>query len=141
MRCIFSSIGIELKVGLLSYSTLGSGKGPDVELMEQAAQIVREKAPEIASVGPIQFDAAWSPVVAAKKAAGNDVAGKVNVFVFPDLSAGNICYKAVQRSSGTLAIGPVLQGLNRPVNDLSRGALVEDIINTIALTSIYAAAE
>lgn len=133
--------GIEPKVGLLSYSTLGSGKGPDVELMEQAAQIVREKAPEIASVGPIQFDAAWSPVVAAKKAAGNDVAGKVNVFVFPDLSAGNICYKAVQRSSGTLAIGPVLQGLNRPVNDLSRGALVEDIINTIALTSIYAAAE
>lgn len=89
-------------------------------------------------VGSIQFDAAWSPTVAATKAKGNDVAGHVNVFVFPDLCAGNIGYKAVQRSSGALAIGPVLQGLNKPVNDLSRGALVQDIINTIALTAIEA---
>jgi phosphate acetyltransferase len=89
-------------------------------------------------VGSIQFDAAWSPVVAAAKAKGNDVAGHVNVFIFPSLAAGNIGYKAVQRTSGALAIGPVLQGLNKPVNDLSRGANVDDIINTVALTAIEA---
>ncbi|MDN6802855.1 MAG: phosphate acetyltransferase, partial [Bifidobacterium mongoliense] len=127
-------------VGMLSYSTLGSGKGPDVDLMEEATRLVHEREPELPVVGPIQFDAAWSPTVAAAKARGNDVAGHVNVFVFPDLSAGNIGYKAVQRSSGALAIGPVLQGLNRPVNDLSRGALVEDIINTVALTAVSAQA-
>lgn len=132
------SFGIDPKVGMLSYSTLGSGKGPDVELVEEATAIVKEKAPDLPVVGPIQFDAAWSPVVAATKARGNAVAGHVNVFVFPDLSAGNIGYKAVQRSSGALAIGPVLQGLNKPVNDLSRGALVEDIINTVALTAVTA---
>lgn len=132
------AFGIEPKVGMLSYSTLGSGKGPDVELVEAATELVRQKAPEIKVVGSIQFDAAWSPTVAATKAPGNDVAGHVNVFVFPSLAAGNIGYKAVQRSSGTLAVGPVLQGLNRPVNDLSRGALVQDIINTVALTAIEA---
>ncbi|OZG64281.1 phosphate acetyltransferase [Bifidobacterium hapali] len=132
------AFGIEPKVGMLSYSTLGSGKGPDVDVVEEATRIVREKAPELPVVGSIQFDAAWSPTVAATKAKGNDVAGHVNVFVFPDLCAGNIGYKAVQRSSGALAIGPVLQGLNKPVNDLSRGALVQDIINTIALTAIEA---
>lgn len=132
------SFGIDPKVGLLSYSTLGSGKGPDVDLVEEAAAILKDKAPELPSVGPVQFDAAWSPTVAAIKAPGNEVAGHVNVFVFPDLTAGNICYKAVQRTSGTLAIGPILQGLNKPVNDLSRGALVQDIINTIALTAIEA---
>lgn len=132
------AFGIEPKVGMLSYSTLGSGKGPDVELVEAATELVRQKAPEIKVVGSIQFDAAWSPTVAATKAPGNDVAGHVNVFVFPSLAAGNIGYKAVQRSSGALAVGPVLQGLNRPVNDLSRGALVQDIINTVALTAIEA---
>lgn len=132
------SFGIDPKVGMLSYSTLGSGKGPDVDLVEQATALLKEKAPELPVVGSVQFDAAWSPTVAATKAKGNDVAGHVNVFVFPDLCAGNIGYKAVQRSSGALAIGPVLQGLNKPVNDLSRGALVQDIINTIALTAIEA---
>ena len=130
--------GIDPKVAMLSYSTLGSGKGPDVDLVEEATAIVKEKAPDLAVVGSIQFDAAWSPTVAATKAKGNDVAGHVNVFVFPNLCAGNIGYKAVQRSSGAIAVGPVLQGLNRPVNDLSRGALVQDIINTVALTAIEA---
>ncbi|OZG62510.1 phosphate acetyltransferase [Bifidobacterium lemurum] len=133
-----AAFGIEPKVGMLSYSTLGSGKGPDVDIVEEATAIVKQKAPELAVVGSIQFDAAWSPTVAASKAKGNDVAGHVNVFVFPDLCAGNIGYKAVQRSSGAVAVGPVLQGLNRPVNDLSRGALVQDIINTVALTAIEA---
>ena len=132
------AFGIDPKVGMLSYSTLGSGSGPDVDLVEEATRLVSEKAPELPVVGPIQMDAAWSPEVAATKAKGNPVAGHVNVFVFPSLSVGNIVYKAVQRSSGALAIGPVLQGLNRPVNDLSRGALVADIINTIALTAVYA---
>ena len=105
----------------------------------QSAQTARAFGIEpLAVVGPIQFDAAWSPQVARTKARGSDVAGHVNVFVFPSLSAGNIGYKAVQRSSGALAIGPVLQGLNKPVNDLSRGATVDDIINTIALTAVYA---
>jgi phosphate acetyltransferase len=132
------AFGIDPKVGMLCYSTLGSGKGPDVDLVEQATAIVKEKAPELPVVGSIQFDAAWSPTVAATKAKGNDVAGHVNVFVFPSLAAGNIAYKAVQRTSGAIAIGPVLQGLNRPVNDLSRGALVEDIVNTVALTAVEA---
>jgi phosphate acetyltransferase len=132
------SFDIEPRIGMLSYSTLGSGKGPDVDLVEEATALLREQAPELEIVGPIQFDAAWSPQVAASKAKGNPVAGHVNVFVFPDLSAGNIAYKAVQRSSGALAVGPVLQGLNKPVNDLSRGALVQDIINTVALTAAQA---
>ncbi|AKV56057.1 phosphate acetyltransferase [Bifidobacterium actinocoloniiforme DSM 22766] len=132
------AFGIEPRVGMLSYSTLGSGKGPDVDLVEEATRLAKEKAPDLPIVGSIQFDAAWSPTVAAAKAKGNEVAGHVNVFVFPSLAAGNIGYKAVQRSSGALAIGPVLQGLNRPVNDLSRGALVQDIINTVALTAVEA---
>lgn len=132
------AFGLEPKVGMLSYSTLGSGKGPDVDLVEAATAIVKDKAPELAVVGSIQFDAAWSPTVAATKAKGDPVAGHVNVFVFPDLCAGNIGYKAVQRSSGAVAVGPVLQGLNRPVNDLSRGVTVQDIINTVALTAIEA---
>mgnify|MGYP002518352855 CR=1 FL=1 len=132
------SFGIEPKVGMLSYSTLGSGKGPDVDLVEEATALVRQKRPDLQVVGSVQFDAAWSPTVAATKAKGNDVAGHVNVFVFPDLCAGNIAYKAVQRSSGAIAIGPVLQGLNKPVNDLSRGASVQDIINTVALTAVEA---
>ncbi|WP_084797254.1 phosphate acetyltransferase [Alloscardovia sp. HMSC034E08] len=135
------AFGIEPRVGMLSYSTLGSGSGPDVDLVTEATAKLTELDPNLAVVGPIQFDAAWSPDVAATKAKGSDVAGHVNVFVFPSLSAGNIGYKAVQRSSGALAIGPVLQGLNKPVNDLSRGATVDDIINTIALTTVYAQQE
>ena len=136
-----AAFGIEPKIGMLSYSTLGSGKGPDVDLVEEATQIVKKKDPDLAVVGSIQFDAAWSPTVAAAKAKDNPVAGHVNVFVFPDLCAGNIAYKAVQRSSGALAVGPILQGLNKPVNDLSRGALVQDIINTVALTALEAQSE
>lgn len=132
------AFGIDPKVGMLCYSTLGSGQGPDVDMVEEATKLVHEKAPDLPVVGSIQFDAAWSPTVAATKAKDNDVAGHVNVFVFPSLAAGNIAYKAVQRTSGAIAIGPVLQGLNKPVNDLSRGALVEDIINTVALTAVEA---
>lgn len=132
------SFALDPKVGFLSYSTLGSGKGPSVDLVQEATDKAKELAPDLPIVGPIQFDAAWSPVVAQIKAPGNDIAGHVNVFIFPDLTSGNICYKAVQRSSGAIAIGPILQGLNKPVNDLSRGALVQDIINTIALTAIEA---
>lgn len=132
------AFGLDPKVGMLSYSTLGSGKGPDVDLVEEATKIVKESDPDLKVVGSIQFDAAWSETVAASKAKGNDVAGHVNVFVFPDLCAGNIGYKAVQRSSGALAVGPILQGLNKPINDLSRGALVQDIINTVALTALEA---
>ncbi|MDO4913610.1 MAG: phosphate acetyltransferase [Bifidobacteriaceae bacterium] len=130
------AFGLEPKIGMLSYSTLGSGKGPDVDLVSEATALVQELAPQYPVVGPIQFDAAWSPTVAQAKASGNDVAGHVNVFVFPNLNAGNIAYKAVQRSANALAVGPILQGLRKPVNDLSRGALVQDIINTIALTAI-----
>ncbi|MBS6071200.1 MAG: phosphate acetyltransferase [Actinomyces urogenitalis] len=130
--------GVEPRVAMLSFSTGTSGKGADVDKVREATEIVRAKAPELAVEGPIQYDAAIDPTVAAKKAPGSAVAGKATVFIFPDLSAGNIGYKAVQRSSGAVAIGPVLQGLNKPVNDLSRGALVEDIINTVAITAVQA---
>ncbi|RSX55908.1 phosphate acetyltransferase [Bifidobacterium dolichotidis] len=132
------AFGLDPQLGMLSYSTLGSGRGPDVDLVEEATALVKERNSEIPVVGPVQFDAAVSPAVASIKAKGNEVAGHVNVFAFPDLTAGNIAYKAVQRTSGAVAIGPILQGLNKPVNDLSRGALVQDIINTIALTAIEA---
>lgn len=130
--------GVEPRVAMLSFSTGTSGKGADVDKVREATELVRAKAPELAVEGPIQYDAAIDPTVAAKKAPGSAVAGKANVFIFPDLSSGNIGYKAVQRSSGAIAIGPVLQGLNKPVNDLSRGALVEDIINTVAITAVQA---
>ena len=110
----------------------------DVDVVVEATRLAREKAPELAIEGPIQFDAAVDEAVASKKLPGSEVAGKATVFVFPSLEAGNIGYKAVQRSSGALAVGPVLQGLNKPVNDLSRGALVEDIVNTVALTAVQA---
>lgn len=132
------AFGIDPVVGMLTYSTLGSGKGPDVDLVTEGEKIAEENNPDLKIVGPIQFDAAWDPVVAEKKANGNPYAGHVNTFIFPSLSAGNIGYKAVQRTSGAVAIGPVLQGLRKPVNDLSRGALTRDIINTIALTAISA---
>lgn len=130
--------GVEPKVAMLSYSTGTSGTGPDVDAVVEATRLAREKAPELAIEGPIQFDASVDEAVAAKKLPGSAVAGHANVFVFPSLNAGNIGYKAVQRSSGAIAVGPVLQGLNKPVNDLSRGALVEDIINTVAITAVQA---
>ena len=130
--------GVEPRVAMLSFSTGTSGKGADVDKVRRATELVRAKAPELAVEGPIQYDAAIDPTVAAKKAPDSRVAGRANVFIFPDLSSGNIGYKAVQRSSGAVAVGPVLQGLNKPVNDLSRGALVEDIINTVAITAVQA---
>ena len=133
-----AQFGVTPRVAMLSYSTGTSGAGPDVDAVVEATRLAREKAPELAIEGPIQFDAAVDAAVASKKLPGSDVAGKATVFVFPSLEAGNIGYKAVQRSSGALAVGPVLQGLNKPVNDLSRGALVEDIVNTIALTAVQA---
>ena len=133
-----AQFGVTPRVAMLSYSTGTSGSGPDVDVVVEATRLAREKAPELAIEGPIQFDAAVDAAVASKKLPGSDVAGKATVFVFPSLEAGNIGYKAVQRSSGAVAVGPVLQGLNKPVNDLSRGALVEDIVNTVALTAVQA---
>ena len=133
-----AQFGVTPRVAMLSYSTGTSGAGPDVDAVVEATRLAREKAPELAIEGPIQFDAAVDAAVASKKLPGSEVAGKATVFVFPSLEAGNIGYKAVQRSSGALAVGPVLQGLNKPVNDLSRGALVEDIVNTVALTAVQA---
>lgn len=133
-----AQFGVTPRVAMLSYSTGTSGSGPDVDIVVEATRLAREKAPELAIEGPIQFDAAVDEAVAATKLPGSEVAGKATVFVFPSLEAGNIGYKAVQRSSGALAVGPVLQGLNKPVNDLSRGALVEDIVNTVALTAVQA---
>ncbi len=130
--------GIDPKVALLSYSTGTSGKGPDVDQTIEATRLVKERDPNLAVEGPIQYDAAVDPSVAATKLPNSQVAGQANVMIFPDLKTGNIGYKAIQRSSGALAIGPVLQGLNKPINDLSRGALVADIVNTVAITAIQA---
>ncbi|SPT75671.1 phosphate acetyltransferase [Arcanobacterium haemolyticum] len=132
------AFGVDPRVAMLSYSTGTSGKGPDVDAVVEATQIARDMAPELALEGPIQYDAAVDAHVAQTKLPNSPVAGKANVFVFPTLNAGNIGYKAVQRSAGAVAVGPVLQGLNKPVNDLSRGALVEDIVNTVAITAIQA---
>ena len=123
---------------MLSYSTGESGSGPDVERVRDATRIVRERRPDLKVEGPIQYDAAVDPTVARTKMPGSEVAGVATVFIFPDLSAGNNAYKAVQRAANAVAIGPVLQGLNKPVNDLSRGALVPDIVNTIVITAIQA---
>ena len=122
----------------LMYSTGASGSGPDVEKVRKATQIAHSLRPDLLIEGPIQYDAAIDEKVAAKKLPGSRVAGKATVFVFPDLNTGNNTYKAVQRSTGALAIGPVLQGLRLPVNDLSRGCLVDDIVNTVAITAIQA---
>jgi phosphate acetyltransferase len=130
--------GIEPRIAMLSYSTGESGSGADVEKVRQATAIVRERRPELPVEGPIQYDAAADAAVAAKKMPGSEVAGRATVFIFPDLNTGNNTYKAVQRSAGAVAIGPVLQGLRKPINDLSRGALVDDIVNTIAITAIQA---
>ncbi|RZS55084.1 phosphate acetyltransferase [Microcella putealis] len=129
---------IEPRVAMLSYSTGESGSGDDVEKVRAATAFVRERQPELLVEGPIQYDAAAEPSVAATKMPGSPVAGRATVFVFPDLNTGNNTYKAVQRSAGAVAIGPVLQGLRKPVNDLSRGALVQDIVNTVAITAIQA---
>lgn len=133
-----AEFGIEPRVAMLSYSTGESGTGAEVDRVRAATALVRERAPHLPVEGPIQYDAAADAAVAAKKMPGSEVAGRATVFVFPDLNTGNNTYKAVQRSAGALAIGPVLQGLNKPVNDLSRGALVSDIVNTIAITAIQA---
>lgn len=133
-----ASFGIEARVALLSYSTGISGRGEDVEKVRQATFLARQKRPDLLIEGPIQYDAAIEPSVAKTKMPDSKVAGRATVFIFPDLNTGNNTYKAVQRSSGAVAIGPVLQGLNKPVNDLSRGCLVTDIINTVAITAIQA---
>jgi phosphate acetyltransferase len=130
--------GIEPRVAMLSYSTGTSGSGADVEKVRKATELVRHREPDLLVDGPIQYDAAVDPSVGASKAPGSPVAGRATVLIFPDLNTGNNTYKAVQRSAGAIAIGPVLQGLRKPVNDLSRGALVEDIVNTVAITAIQA---
>ncbi|MCX4389698.1 phosphate acetyltransferase [Micromonospora peucetia] len=132
--------GIEPRVAMLSYSTGSSGAGADVEKVAAATKLVRERRPDLLVEGPIQYDAAIDPAVAATKLPGSEVAGRATVFIFPDLNTGNNTYKAVQRSAGAVAVGPVMQGLRRPVNDLSRGATVPDIVNTVAITAIQAAA-
>ena len=133
-----TAFGIDPRVAMLSYSTGDSGSGAEVEKVRAATELVRERAPELPVEGPIQYDAAADAAVARAKLPGSSVAGRATVFVFPDLNTGNNTYKAVQRSAGAVAMGPVLQGLNKPINDLSRGALVEDIVNTIAITAIQA---
>lgn len=133
--------GIDPKVAILSYSTGTSGSGPDVDRAVAAVEAARQADPELVVDGPLQFDAACDPGVGKKKAPDSPVAGQANVFIFPDLEAGNAGYKIAQRTGGALAVGPVLQGLNKPVNDLSRGATVPDIVNTVAITAIQAGAK
>ncbi|MFM9032859.1 MAG: phosphate acetyltransferase [Mycobacterium sp.] len=133
-----AQFGIEPRVAMLSYSTGESGSGAGVDKVRAATELVRQRQPELLVEGPIQYDAAVEPSVAASKMPDSPVAGRATVLIFPDLNTGNNTYKAVQRSAGAVAIGPVLQGLNKPVNDLSRGALVEDIVYTVAITAIQA---
>jgi phosphate acetyltransferase len=131
--------GVEPRLAMLSYSTGASGTGADVDKVAAATALVRERRPDLPVEGPIQYDAAVDPAVAATKLPGSAVAGNATVLIFPDLNTGNNTYKAVQRSAHAVAIGPVLQGLRKPVNDLSRGATVRDIVNTVAITAIQAA--
>ncbi len=131
--------GVEPRIAMLSYSTGESGSGADVDKVRAATQLVRRRRPDLKVEGPVQYDAAIDADVAASKMPGSEVAGRATVFVFPDLNTGNNTYKAVQRSAGAVAIGPVLQGLAKPVNDLSRGATVRDIVNTVAITAAQAA--
>ncbi|CAH0326409.1 Phosphate acetyltransferase [Microbacterium sp. Bi128] len=123
---------------MLSYSTGGSGTGEAVDKVRQATEVVKDRRPDLAVEGPIQYDAAVDAAIAASKMPGSSVAGQATVFIFPDLNTGNNTYKAVQQSSGAVAVGPVLQGLRKPVNDLSRGCTVEDIVNTVAITAVQA---
>ncbi|WP_062293795.1 phosphate acetyltransferase [Demequina phytophila] len=133
-----AQFGVEPRIAMLSYSTGESGTGSDVDKVREATRLVQERRPDLLVDGPLQYDAAVEPSVAASKAPGSPVAGQATVLVFPDLNTGNNTYKAVQRSAGAVAVGPVLQGLRKPVNDLSRGALVQDIVNTVAITAIQA---
>jgi phosphate acetyltransferase len=133
-----AQFGIDPRVAMLSYSTGTSGTGADVDKVRTATELVRKREPDLLVEGPIQYDAAVDLTVAKAKMPNSKVAGRATVLIFPDLNTGNNTYKAVQRSAGAIAIGPVLQGLNKPVNDLSRGALVEDIVNTVAITAIQA---
>ncbi len=133
-----AQFGVEPRVAMLSYSTGGSGSGADVDKVREATALVRERAPQLPVEGPLQYDAAVDPAVAATKLKDSAVAGRATVLIFPDLNTGNNTYKAVQRSAGAVAVGPVLQGLNAPVNDLSRGATVRDIVNTVAISGIQA---
>ena len=132
------AFGVEPRVAMLSYSTGASGSGAEVDKVREATKIAHELAPDLLLEGPLQYDAAIDPDVAQLKMPGSGVAGKATVFIFPDLNTGNNTYKAVQRAAQAVAIGPVLQGLNKPVNDLSRGCTVEDIVNTVAITAIQA---
>ncbi|GAA2032937.1 phosphate acetyltransferase [Pseudokineococcus marinus] len=132
------AFGVEPRVAMMSYSTGGSGSGAGVEKVRRATALVRERRPDLSVEGPIQYDAAVDVGVARTKLPDSAVAGRATVFVFPDLNTGNTTYKAVQRSAGAVAIGPVLQGLRRPVNDLSRGALVRDIVSTVVITAVQA---
>ncbi|MFL6116861.1 MAG: phosphate acetyltransferase [Catenulispora sp.] len=133
-----AAFGVQPRVAMLSYSSGESGTGEDVEKVREAAKLAHAKDPELPLEGPIQYDAAADPDVAALKLPGSAVAGRATVFIVPDLNTGNNLYKAVQRSAGAIAVGPVLQGLRKPVNDLSRGALVQDIVNTIVITAVQA---
>jgi phosphate acetyltransferase len=130
--------GIEPRVAMLSYSTGESGKGEDVDRVRAATEAVRALRPDLPVEGPIQYDAAVDASVAKLKLPESEVAGRATVFIFPTLQSGNVAYKAVQRSANAVAIGPVLQGLRKPVNDLSRGCTVPDIVNTVAITAIQA---
>ncbi|MFJ6936610.1 phosphate acetyltransferase [Streptomyces sp. NPDC101132] len=133
-----AAFGVEPRIAMLSYSTGTSGSGADVDKVRKATELVRAQRPDLLIEGPIQYDAAVEPSVAATKLPESDVAGRATVLIFPDLNTGNNTYKAVQRSAGAVAVGPVLQGLRKPVNDLSRGALVQDIVTTVAITAIQA---
>ncbi|MBQ7618468.1 MAG: phosphate acetyltransferase, partial [Desulfovibrio sp.] len=135
------AFGIEPRVAMISYSSGNSGKGPDVDLVIEATKLAKEKDPSLLIDGPLQYDAAFDPTVAKTKMPNSPVAGKATVFIFPSLTTGNTTYKAVQRACDAIAIGPVLQGLNKPVNDLSRGCLVPDIVNTVAITAVQAFSE
>ena len=132
------AFGIEPKIAMLSYSSGASGKGDEVDKVRAATEIVRKKRPDLKIEGPIQYDAAVDMEVGKSKMPNSEVAGQASVLIFPDLNTGNNTYKAVQRETGALAIGPMLQGLNKPVNDLSRGCTVDDIINTVVITAIQA---
>ncbi|MEU5886046.1 phosphate acetyltransferase [Streptomyces sp. NPDC047461] len=133
-----AQFGVDPRIAMLSYSTGTSGSGADVDKVREATELVRLRRPDLRIEGPIQYDAAVEPTVAATKLPESEVAGQATVLIFPDLNTGNNTYKAVQRSAGAIAVGPVLQGLRKPVNDLSRGALVQDIVNTVAITAIQA---
>ncbi len=132
------NFGMDPKIAMLSYSSGASGKGADVDKVREATEIIKKLRPDLKVEGPIQYDAAVDTTIGKSKMPDSEVAGQANVLIFPDLNTGNNTYKAVQRETGALAIGPMLQGLNKPVNDLSRGCTIDDIFNTVVLTAIQA---